>query len=191
MKIMPMIRPLLLAGLTLLPAALAQATTWQIDPAASRLTFTGTQLGQPFQGRFEKFSAAIQFDPAKPEAGGKVEILVDMASAKTGDAQRDGAMPEADWFATSRFAQARFEATRFRRTGPDAYEADGTLTIRDVTRPLVLPFTLKPEGDATRAQGSVILTRSDFGVGQGQWASGQWVALEVAVSFDLKATTAP
>lgn len=191
MRKMMMIRPLLLAGLILLPALAAPAATWQIDPAASRLTFTGTQLGQPFQGRFEKFSASIQFDPAAPEAGGQVAVLVDMASARTGDAQRDGAMPEADWFATSRFAQARFEATRFRRTGADAYEAEGTLTIRDVTRPLILPFTLKPDGDATRAQGTVTLTRSDFGVGQGQWASGQWVALEVAVSFDLKAVPAP
>lgn len=188
---MKMLRPGLLS-LALLPATLlplsASAATWQVDPAASTLGFTGTQLGQPFKGRFEKFSADIDFDPTKPEQGGKVTVLIDMASARTGDAQRDGAMPETDWFAVKSFAQAKFEATSFRRTGDDAYEAVGTLTLRDVTKPLTLPFTLKPDGNATRAQGKVTLVRSDFGVGQGQWATGQWVALNVDVTFDLKAT---
>lgn len=183
------LKRLLLAGSTIALLALpAAAGEWQVDGGQSRLGFTGVQLGQSFQGKFEKFSAKIDFDPAKPEAGGKVEVLIDMASAKTGDAQRDGSLPGADWFAIDKFAQANFTATKFRRTGDNAYEAEGTLTMKGVSRPLVLPFTLSPDGAATRAKGKVTLLRSDFGVGQGQWATDQWVALKVDVDFDLKAT---
>lgn len=167
-------------------AVVASANGWTVDMAASALGFTGSQMGAAFTGRFERFTAEIAFDPAAPESG-RALVVVDTGSARTGDGQKDKAMPGADWFDVGQFPEARFEATTFRRTGPDAFEAVGTLTIRGVTQPLILPFTLAPEGDASRARGSVQLIRTDFGVGQGQWSSGNWVALEVTVTVDLLA----
>ncbi len=70
----------------------------------------------------------------------------------TGDAQRDAALPQAEWFDTKANAQARFEATRFAARG-DAYEAIGTLTIRGIRRDAVLPFRLTRDGATARAVG--------------------------------------
>ena len=86
-------------GLFAAPLA-AQAADWTVDPAKSRIGFSGTQVGAPFKGRFTRYDARIDFDPAKPEAG-KAVVLIDLTSAETGDKQRDEALPQADWFNTS------------------------------------------------------------------------------------------
>jgi polyisoprenoid-binding protein YceI len=165
----------------------ASAAEWAVDPAKSAIRFSGVQVGVPFTGRFERFKADIDFDPARPEAGHAV-VLVDLASARTGDIQRDEALPQKDWFDVKAASEARFEATRFVDKGRGDYEAVGTLAIRGISRPVTLPFHLTREGGTAHATGRVGLVRTDFGVGQGAWASGQWVALDVAVEVDIVAT---
>jgi polyisoprenoid-binding protein YceI len=179
-----------LLGLSLFAAGPALASDWAVDQGKSRLGFSGVQVGAPFQGRFARWEAHITFDPAKPGAG-HATVLIDTASARTGDTQRDEALPQADWFDSSHFPQARFEATSFRAKGGDAFEAVGTLSIRGLSHDAVLPFTLTVAGDTAHAQGRLQLVRTQFGVGQGAWASGQWVALDVGVDVDLTATRVP
>jgi polyisoprenoid-binding protein YceI len=162
------------------------AADWTIDAGHSTLGFAGTQTGRAFNGHFGTFSGTITFDPAHPEAG-HARITIDIASAATGDRQRDGAMPGQDWFDVAKFPTAVFEASRFTAKGGNAYEAVGTLTIRGISRPETLPFTLEISGDAAHAKGHLDLIRSAFGIGQGPWASGQWVALAVGVDVDLVA----
>jgi polyisoprenoid-binding protein YceI len=167
----------------------ASAAEWAVDPNKSAITFSGVQVGTPFAGRFERFKAAVTFDPDKPEAGHAV-VLVDLASARTGDVQRDEALPQKDWFDVRAESQARFEATRFVDKGRGDYEAVGTLTLRGSSRPVTLPFHLTLDGGTARAAGHVGLVRTDFGVGQGPWASGQWVGLDVGVEIDITAAVA-
>lgn len=168
-------------------AGSARAATWTLDPAKSRLGFVGTQSGEAFKGTFKTWTATIEFDPAKPEAA-HVAVTIDVASATTGDAQKDAAMPEADWFAASQFAKATFEATGFVSTGKDAYRTTGKLSLRGVSKDVTLPFSLSISGDQAHAVGQAKLVRTDFGVGQGQWANDQIVALDVEVDVDLVAT---
>ena len=170
-----------------LAATQASAATWTVDPAKSKVGFSGIQTEQPFAGQFKTYMATIDFDPAKPETGHAV-VTIDMASASTGEPQKDEALPGADWFDATKFPKAKFEATKFVAKGGDAYEADGTLTIRDVTKPVVLPFTFTQSGGTAHAVGKVQLIRTAFGVGQGAWATPEYVALEVNVDIDLTAT---
>jgi polyisoprenoid-binding protein YceI len=175
------------ALLAFLAAAPAHAADWTVDPARSTIGFSGTQTGSPFTGRFTRFDARIRFDPAHPEAAHAL-VTIDMASATTGDAQRDGAMPGKDWFAVTQFPKAVFEATGFAARGPGAWETRGTLTLRGIGHDEALPFTLTIDGATAHAKGRLQLVRSAFGVGQGPWSTGQWVALEVGVDVDLVAT---
>lgn len=176
---------LLAAALSLAPVA-AYAADWIVDPAASKIAFSGTQLGVPFSGHFKRFTAMISFDPAHPEAGHAL-VLIDTASAQTGDVQRDEALPQADWFDAKTVTQARFEATRFVAKGRDAYDAIGSLTIRNIRREVTLPFKLTIGDGKARATGHLQIVRTDFGVGQGDWTTPQWVALEVGVDIDVTA----
>lgn len=171
-------------------AAAQAATAWTVDPAHSTLGFVGTQAGTAFKGHFSKWDAQIDFDPANP-AGGHALVTIDMGSATTGDAQKDEALPQSDWFSVKTFPRAVFEARSFRAKGGNAYEAVGTLTIRGVAKDVVLPFTLDVTGGKAHAQGKLDLVRTDYGVGQGSWSTGQMVALAVSVTVDLAATQKP
>ena len=62
------------------------------------------------------------------------------------------------------------------------------MTLRGVAHPLTLPFTVEIDGTKAHAKGHAAIVRTDYGVGQGDWASDQWVALEVDVTFDVTAT---
>jgi polyisoprenoid-binding protein YceI len=173
----------------LLFAVPAVAADWSVQADKSRLGFSGVQTGAPFKGSFGTWNAEINFDPAHPEAG-RVKVTVDLASGRTGDAQRDTALPEGDWFDVKRFPQAVFEASGFTAKDGNAYTAAGKLTIRGVTKDVALPFTVAVDGDTAQAKGHVDLVRTAFGVGQGAWSSGEWVALDVGVDFDLVAVKA-
>ncbi|MDX7951642.1 YceI family protein [Lichenihabitans sp. Uapishka_5] len=180
----------LAAALVLAAAAPATAATWTVDPAKSTLGFAGTQTGEGFTGRFKTWTGTIDYDPAKPEAA-HVSISIDTGSAATGDPQRDEAMPGEDWFDASKSPKATFEATGFTPKGGDQFETAGTLTIRGAAKPVTLPFTLKLDGDTAHATGKATLTRTTWGVGQGDWASDQYVGFGVDVTLDLTAKRQP
>ncbi|TWB47316.1 YceI family protein [Nitrospirillum viridazoti] len=171
----------------LLLAGPASAAGWTVDTAHSKLGFTGSQSGTAFSGQFTRWDATIDFDPANP-ATGHATVTIDMASAKTGDVQKDQSLPEADWFSTKAFPKAVFEATTFRAKGGNQYEAVGTLTIRGIKKDVTLPFTLDVAGSKAHAVGKLDLVRTDYGVGQGAWGDGKMVALAVSVTVDLNAT---
>jgi polyisoprenoid-binding protein YceI len=179
-----------LAAAVLISTSPAFAAAWTVNPSTSKLGFSGTQTGEPFSGKFKTWTASVDFDPAKPEAA-HVLVTVDMASATTGDPQRDGALPGEDWFNVSQFPKATFEITGFKAKGGDSFDAPGKLTVRGVTKDVVLPFTLTTSGDTAHAVGKVNLIRSVFGVGQGSWSTDQYVAFDVNVDIDLTAKRAP
>ncbi len=93
---------ILAAALVLVSTDPARAANWVVDAAHSRLGFSGVQVGAPFKGEFRKYDAKISFDPEHPESAHLV-VNIDMASVRTGDAQRDEALPQADWFDVAKF----------------------------------------------------------------------------------------
>jgi len=171
------------------PAAAAPAAAWNVDAAHSTLGFRGAMNGDAFTGVFRRWSAQIAFDP-KNLAGSKAVVSVDVASAATGDADRDQAMPTIDWFSAKTQPRATFTTSAFKDLGGGRYQASGDLTIRGVTKPVVLPFTLVLSGDTARMNGSLVLNRTAFGIGQGQWKTGDVVATEVTVTVALTARRA-
>ncbi|MBB5046450.1 polyisoprenoid-binding protein YceI [Rhodopseudomonas rhenobacensis] len=183
-------RILAVATLGVVVSNAAEASSWKVDPARSQIGFSGTQTGERFQGKFGRYQATIDFDPAAPE-GGHAVIAIELGSATTGDKQRDQALPGEDWFDVSRFPTATFEAKRFVAKGGNAYEAQGTLSLRGVSRDLVLPFTLDTKDGVAHAKGHVDLLRNAYGVGQNAWSSDAYVAFAVGVDIDLIATAAP
>ena len=86
------------------------------------------------------------------------------------------------------FPKATFTSTTVRNTGGNAFEMDGTLSLRGVEKDLTIPFTLDVDGSNAHAKGEVEVIRTDFGIGQGAFASADQVNLEVKVHFDFKAS---
>jgi polyisoprenoid-binding protein YceI len=166
--------------------ARAAPAAWTLDKAASRLTFKSSFAGAAVQGGFKRWDAQIQFDP-KELAASKAVVTIDVGSAATGNADKDQALPTADWFNAARFPKASFVARSFKDLGGGRYQALGDLTIRGVTKPLAFPFTLAITGDEAKMNGQAIVNRSLFGVGQGQFASAETVPFNVTVGIVLVA----
>jgi polyisoprenoid-binding protein YceI len=179
------LRALALA-LALSPAALADVR--QADQSAGKLEFQAIQAGARFTGAFTRFHVTLDFDPAHPGQG-SLDVTVETASIDTQDGERDEVLRGPDFFATARHPQASYHAERFERTA-GGWLAAGELTIRGVTRPVPVAFTLAPGDQATRMSGTARLKRLDFGLGQGEWASTEWVGDDVDVRFELSLSPA-
>ena len=181
-------RVLITAILMLFAASPALAADWTVDMGQSHLKFQGTQTGgKPFQGEFSRFTAAISFDPEALDAA-KAHVEVDLKSADSGDKQRDAMMQMKDWLDVRASDKAIFETTAFQKMDDGSYAAEGNLTLRGVTRPVTLPFTLTIDGDTAHAVGQLTLHRADFGLGGEKYADDKYVGLDVNVIVDLVAT---
>lgn len=176
-----------LANAAVPPAAQTEARAWRMDPAGSRLTFTPRLAGGEFEGRFERFEATVHFDPADL-AHSRLQVTVDLLSARTGDTDRDSALQGADFFATAQWPKAHFATSAIRALGGNRYEARGKLTLRDVTQDVSLPFRFDvdaPQGSSAQLSGATTVLRLPFGVGQGDWRSTEWLDDRVRVQFRL------
>lgn len=176
-----MIRRVILAACVLgMPVALADVR--QADGAAGALEFSATQAGARFSGAFRKFHVRLDLDPAQPAAG-RLDVTVETASVDTQDGERDKILRSPDFFWSDRYPEASFHATRFDREGA-GWRATGDLEIRGVRKTVPVSFTLAPANASI--QGTASLKRLAFGLGQGDWASTEWVGDDVDIRFDLK-----
>ena len=166
-------------------AALKDPVAWTVAKS-STLNFTASWAGDAIEGQFKRWTADILFSPDALDRS-KLTVGIDMASAATGDDQRDSSLPSDDFFAVAAHPKATFTASKFRKTGEGRFVADGTLDLRGVKKPVSLPFTLKIDGDTATARGVTTIDRTAFGVGQGEWAATDQIGGKVKVSFAITA----
>jgi polyisoprenoid-binding protein YceI len=184
--------PLAFACLLLsLDSALAQVWT-VLD--GSQIRFTFLQQGSPTEGRFRDFTANITFYPDQLTKS-LVDVRIDTGSIDTGHKDRDTLLRSAAFFDVDHWPTAHFESHRLSHLKGETYEATGELTIRGVTKPVVLPFTVTigdQPGAADRllavAKGELTISRLDYGIGQGEWAATKTVGDPVVMKFDLRAS---
>jgi polyisoprenoid-binding protein YceI len=143
--------------------------------------------GATFSAAFKSWKADIDFDPADL-AHARAAVTIDMASEASDEDEFDNGLRGVFGFEVSQFPTAQFLATHFTHKSGNDYVATGTLTIRGVTKPVTLPFTLVISGKTARATGTAQIMRLDFNVGEGEWAGEKPVAHAVTVTIDLTAT---
>ena len=155
---------------------------WQVQDGT--LTITVTQLGSEVTGTFVDWTAAITFDETIPTGvAGRVEVTIAIASLALGSVTDQAMGP--DFFDATAFPTAEFAADIIPVT--DGYEAQGTLTIRDQTVPVSLPFGLSVNGNEASMVGGLRLDRRSFGIGDNM-ADESTLHFAVSVDVDLTAT---
>ena len=112
-----------------------------------------------FRGRFENFTAMIDFDPADPGAG-KIVGVVKMATAKSGDAERDATLMEPDWFNPAEYPESRFESDSIEALDDGKFAAHGQLTMIGVTKPVTMVFEFTVQDSAANFSGNFDLMRA-------------------------------
>ncbi|MDA0995129.1 MAG: YceI family protein [Proteobacteria bacterium] len=159
----------------------AEASEWQLVPDSSMVRFIGVQEGSAFRGRFQNFTAMINFDPANPTSG-KIIGVVKMDSANTGDAERDATLLDEDWFDPGNHPESRFESERIEQLEDGTFAAHGQLTIIGNSQPVTMSFEFEVSGSTAQFSGSFDIKRLDFGVG---WDATNWIDDEVGVQIEL------
>ena len=176
----------LLMGAISTSAWAGPADPWTIDQAKSRIAFTVEQLGKLVSGRVGTWTGTIVLEP-NDLAPARIDIRMDMRSASAGTKDIDDVMLGGDFLDAAKASEARFTSTSVSRRGDD-YVAQGKLTIRDVTRDVALPFSLKIQDGRATARGRLAIKRLDYGVGRGQWAATSYVADDVTIDITVVAS---
>lgn len=182
------------AALLARPALAGPQDIWTIDQRASSLAFSVTQVGSIVSGRFPVWTGEIVLDPSAIAAS-RIEIRIDTRPVTANNFDVDSLLKGPHFLSVQKFPEARFVSSSVASKGEGRYEAQGKLTIRDVTRDAVLPFTLVVIDDPSRpgtlratARGRIVLKRLDYGVGQAEWAGTGQVANEVTVDLNVVAS---
>ena len=182
---MTFLRPTLaLLCALLLPLGAAPVRAQQLVPAHSEIAFVSKQMGVPVEGRFKQFSAAVVFDPKKPEAA-KIGFTIQTGSASFGAAETDAEVPKPAWFNVAKFPTASFQSSAVKALGGGRFEVRGALTIKGASQEVLVPVTVSQAGAASTAAGSFVIKRLDFKIGDGEWADTSMVANDVIVKFKL------
>ncbi len=163
--------------------AAGPAASYTADPGSSRLDFVGVQAGAEFKGTFHKFSAAIDFSP-DALASAHFDVQIDLSSVDSKDNDRDKTLRGPDIFDVAHFPTAHYVTRSFTKTAT-GYSAVGALTLHGVTKDVPIQFQFVSSPAMTKLEGTGQLKRLDFGVGQGDWKSTEWIADAVKVSFTL------
>jgi polyisoprenoid-binding protein YceI len=168
--------------------------TYEIDPAHSQAEFQVRHLLTRVRGRFTDLSGRIEFDQVAPERS-SVSFSIRTASIDTNQPDRDTHLRSDDFFAVEKHPTLTFTSTGITARGSQQYDVTGDLTIRGVTKSIVLPVTYlgvakDPWGNQKLAfESEITLDRKEFGL---TWnaaleAGGFLVGDDVRVSLSVQA----
>ena len=168
--------------------------SYNIDPAHSSIGFAVRHLEINWvEGRFKDFKGTINYDE-KDVTKSSVEFTAQVASVDTEVEARDKHLRTADFFDADKYPEMTFRSTRVERRGKDGYVLHGDLTLRGVTKPVALPFTVtgavKDPWGNTRfgVEAQAKINRRDFGMNYGNaFAGGFDVGNEVRIDLRLEA----
>lgn len=179
-----------LAILSVLTAS-AAVETYTIQPAHSSINFGVRRFFTKIPGSFAKFEGTVTVDRDNLEKS-STQATISTASVNTNDAKRDAHLQNGDFFSADKFPAIAFTSTSWTKTGPDTYDVAGDLTIKDVTKPVVLKTRVLGFGPGARGapvaafEATTTIKREDFGISYGKPA----IANEVDIQINIEATKA-
>jgi polyisoprenoid-binding protein YceI len=167
--------------------------TYVLDPAHGKITWSVDHMGfSTYVGQFTDVSATLNLDSANPSAS-KLDATVRTASAGTFSDGLDKHLKTADFFDVAKHPTATFRATSIRPTDADSADIAGNLTLRGVTRPILIRADFNQAGVnpldkiySVGFDGHAKIKRSDFGINYGLPALGDEVTLHFEAEFKQK-----
>ena len=180
------------------PAAPAQAPLpangWRIDMGHSAVNFRVRHLGISWvNGQFRSWTAELIYDPANPEAA-SVTARIQTGTVNTNSERRDNDIRSGNYLAVDSFPEMTFVSRRVERVSPTQLRIHGDLTLRGVTRPVVLDTELSSvlsgqRGKRVAFTATTSINRHDYGVVFNRMTEGaQVVGDEIRITIDIEAT---
>lgn len=195
MRLRPIL-PLVVAALALGAARAPTTVRYEIDPSHTTMGFkVKHMLVTNVHGTFNTFSGHVVLDTADVTRS-TAEVVIDVASIDTNAERRDNHLRSPDFFDVQRFPRLTFTGKRVEKEGGQLFLA-GDLAIRDVTRPVRIPFELAGPVDTGRGgkrigiEGTLTIDRHDYGLTWNNLTEGvQVVGDEVEIELNVEARAA-
>lgn len=145
-------------------------TTYNVDPAHTSVQFKVRHLAfTKVTGRFTDFDATVRMEPGNIETL-EAEAKIKTVSINTGDETRDNHLRTNDFFNAEKYPEITFRSTGVHEVNSDNFKLEGELTIRDVTRTVVLDGEYLGEatdpwgGNRIALEARTTINRHDYGV---------------------------
>ncbi|WP_299425383.1 YceI family protein [uncultured Meiothermus sp.] len=171
---------------------------WNLDSSHTTVAFAVKHMGIfTVRGQFKKVTGTIV--ASEQGVPSKIEVAIDAASIETGEPQRDGHLRSPDFLDAEQYPGLRFLSNQIEALGGSQYRVHGDLTIRNITRPVVLETQLSaPVKDPwgltrTGATATGILNRKDWDLTWNQVLElgALLVGEEVKFTIEVQAVAAP
>ena len=171
--------------------AFAAPVTYKLDPAHTNVIAQWNHFGfsNPF-ANFGNVDGTVVYD-ADNIGNSSVQVTLPLSGLEAFTPKFNDHLRSADFFDAAKFPNATFKSTRVEAAGEGKLKVSGELTIKDITRPVVLDVTLNKAGEhpmkkvpAIGFDATATVKRSDFGVG----AYAPMVSDEVALKITTEAT---
>ena len=178
----------LLACAVLPSFTLGQAPVFKVTPEESKIDFS-VKASVALEGKFEKWDASLTF-PSTDVSTGVMDIKIQADSVTTGSGMKDGKLKGKDFFNVKDDPYITFHSDKIVQTGPGTFELPGTFTVRGVSKPETLTFTLSDVAAARAAgegeiKGKMAFDRKEYGMNKG--IPFVTIADRVEVTVNLKA----
>ncbi len=182
-----------ITALSTLSVNAQDATMWKTDKPHTSVNFSVTHFFSSVPGKFTDYDGMIHFDPNNLK-GSKADFSISINSVDTDDAKRDNHLKSKDFFDAETYPKMSFSSTKFEKKSNKEYLVHGKLTIKGVTKDVVLPMKITGEMEHPMMKGTIILgveietsiDRTEFGVGTGDWAATMVVGDEVLIHIPME-----
>lgn len=173
--------------LTGMAFTLQEIINWKIDKENAQVKFAMKAHGQELIGNFKNVKGNIKFDPNDLE-NSSFNCDVEVAGINTGVVERNGHLQGEKWFDATNYPNINFTSSKITLSEDDNknYIAMGTLSMKGATKEIIIPFSIKENKKAAKADGIIfigdfVIKRSDFNVGKADGEVGDDIALHLEI----------
>jgi polyisoprenoid-binding protein YceI len=173
------------AGKVIVQSVMVVATilfvgNWNVDSANAKVGFSVKGPFGTVNGTFSGLKSTIKFDPADL-AGSSVQASIDANTVSSGVGVRNHHLKsEEQWLNTEKYPLITYKSTKIEKAGA-GYKAVGELKIKDVSKPVEIPFTWTPNGNSGVFKGEFAFKRLDFNLGKAGGTVGDVITIHLEV----------
>ena len=189
------IMAVVLFTVTFIMQAHAAGSDWKLDPAHSGIYFEIDHIYAATRGYFEDFDGKVIFDPDNLD-GSSFDFTVEVDSINTGNSKRDGHLEGNEFFVARKFPVMTFKSTNIKKVEGDQYVVEGTMTVKDVSKSVSVPFTFfgikqnpfDKDSEVAGFEARLVIDRLEYNVGTGKYYEMGVIGKDVDVLISFEAT---
>src|ERR1700759_3051177 len=161
-------------------SALTFTGNWTADAAKAKITFTVDGPFGEVHGSFSGLKSEFQFDE-KDLSKSSITASIDAATVSSGVGLRNTHLRnEEQWLNTAKYPRIQFKSSKIEKTAA-GFSATGTLTLKDISKPVTIPFTFSPSGNSGEFKGHFSIKREDYNLGKKGGSVGETIQINIDV----------